>query len=176
VLVEQRETIWQMVLGPRALQDVGLAEFSAATGIQDPVAWAASELKTALLAGSADDVELTMMIGGVFGLDDRWVEPLIEVLEADWGHKHEDAAFDLGRLGNPKAVPALTRAAYWVPEYLEFDEARSLAVKAIHSLGIIPGPAALTALEELLQHEDHSLRSRVERVLAHRAMRQGPGR
>ncbi|MFD5103330.1 hypothetical protein [Streptomyces albidochromogenes] len=36
-------------------------------------------------------------------------------------------------------------ATRWIPEYLDFDEFRALAVKAIWALGAIPGPEARDA-------------------------------
>ncbi len=107
------------------------------------------------------------MVSGVFGMDERWARPCQALLESDWHILHETAAFALGRVGDA-AVPALVRAAREVPDYLEFDESRALAGKAIHSLGKIPGPEAEAALDDLLLHEDHALRSMVRRVLDRR--------
>lgn len=171
---QERDAILRTGVRPLGGRDQDLADFSRSTGISDPASWALNELKQAVADQNADDTELAMIVGFQSGMDVQWVEPLIDVLESDWSHSHEDAAFQLGELGDPRAVIALVRAAHWVPAYLDFDESRSLAVKAIHSLGRIPGPAALTGLEELLHHEDRPLRTTVERVL-NRRLREDDG-
>ena len=64
---------------------------------------------------------------------------LVQLASADWHHKHEDVVSALGQLRSPAAVEALYHAAWWVPDYLDFDESRALAVKAIWALGGTPG-------------------------------------
>lgn len=68
---------------------------------------------------------------------------------ADWHQRHEDVASALGELRSPASVDALVHLAEWVPGYLEFDDARALAVKAIWALGGIGGGAARRALASL---------------------------
>lgn len=138
------------------------------TGRTDPTTWALLELQGAIGRRSADDVELAMVVAAVFGEDDRFVAPPTQLLETDQHVQHEDAASALDGLGAGSAVPALVHAAHHVPDYLDVDEARSPAVKAIRSLGRIPGDHAELALRQLLQHEDRSLRPRVQRVLDRR--------
>lgn len=162
---EQRDAILKMVAYPGESGRHGRNGFIAATGIDHPESWALHELDEGLVNRSAEDVELATTLGALLGVDDRWVDPLIKVLDADWTRSHEDAAEILGDLADPKAVPALIRATRWVPEYLDYDEGRALAVKAIHSLGKIPGPEAALGLDDLRNHEDRPLRECVERVI-----------
>ncbi len=70
-----------------------------------------------------------------------------------WHRRHEDVASALGRLRSPASVGALVYLARWVPAYLEFDDARALAVKAIWALGGIGGEAAHEALRSLAGSE-----------------------
>ncbi len=64
----------------------------------------------------------------------------------------------LGQLRAPAAVDALYHAAWWVPDYLDFDESRALAVKAIWALGGTPGDEAEQALKQLVSAEDEIVR------------------
>jgi HEAT repeat protein len=84
-----------------------------------------------------------------FGFSDDHLQPLITLAFADWHQRHEDVAMALGKLRSPSSVDALVHLAQWVPGYLEFDDARALAVKAIWALGGISGDAAHRALESL---------------------------
>lgn len=166
---KQRIAIVQTALLPDGRRRLQPQDFAAAAGVRDPRTWALAELIDAIERRCADDVELAMQTGSQFGTDRDWVQPLIDVLDADWNHSHENAAFTLGQLQDRRAVPALVRATHWVPAYLDYDDGRGLAVKAIHSLGRLPGQEALWALKGLLNHEDSALRPRVQRVLQYRA-------
>ncbi|MET9438981.1 HEAT repeat domain-containing protein, partial [Streptomyces sp. NPDC006551] len=64
--------------------------------------------------------------------------------------------------------PALVAATRWVPEYLDFDESRALAVKAIWALGAIPGEEAREALEGLRGDENEIIRENAVKQLARR--------
>jgi HEAT repeat protein len=168
VTPEQQRLVFDMAWLPGRGRKVSPEEFQDRTGIANPREWALQELRDAIDRQDADDAEAALAVGSVFGQDRRWSRPLIELLDSEWHKLHEDAAFTIGEVAGSEAVQALVRATHWVPEYLEYDEARALAVKAIHSLGKIPGREAETALRNLLEHEDHALRARVERVLEHR--------
>jgi len=56
-----------------------------------------------------------------------------------------------------------------VPPYLDFDESRALARKAIWALGAIPGPEARQALTWLMDAENSVVREGAEAQLARRA-------
>ncbi|GAA0973603.1 hypothetical protein ENKNEFLB_00457 [Nocardioides aquaticus] len=146
-----------------------------ALGVGDVSSWAWDELAGARSAQDPATVEASLKLGDAFGYDHRWCDPLVDLLGQDWHTRHEDVAFMLGRVGCVDAVPALVGATRWVPDYLDYDESRQLAVKAIHSLGRIPGDEARVALEALLDHEDHALRPRVRRVLDRRTDAGGVG-
>jgi hypothetical protein len=59
---------------------------------------------------------------------------------ADWHHSHEDVVWHLGEYQGADVISALDHATRWVPDYLDFDENRALARKAIWELGKQPGP------------------------------------
>ena len=167
---DQQRLAFALVLVPGRGRAVSPEEFRERAGVDDPREWALEQLRAAIWQEDGDDAEAALVVGAVFGRDRRWADCYVQLLESDWHVLHEGAAQGLGGLGNADAVSALVHAAHWVPEYLEFDEARALAVKAIHSLGRIPGPEAEAALRDLLEHEDHDLRARTRRVLDRRVL------
>ena len=112
--------------------DLGLDLLKEAVGRRDPV-----------------DVELALVVCFTFGLSDGHLQPLLTLAFADWHQRHEDVASALGQLRSPASVDALVHLTQWVPDYLEFDEARALAVKAIWALGGIGGDAAHWALTSI---------------------------
>jgi HEAT repeat protein len=82
---------------------------------------------------------------------------LLELAPADWHRKHEDVVSMLGKLRAPESVDALYLATQWVPEYLNYDESRALARKAVWALGGITTPQAEDALTRLLDKRDKDL-------------------
>ena len=46
-------------------------------------------------------------------------------------------------------LESLYKATQWVPKYLDYDDSRALAVKAIWAIGNIPGPEADNYLQQL---------------------------
>jgi hypothetical protein len=111
-------------------------------------------LSEAIESRNADDVECSMIVGYTFGFTERHLEALLLLVKEPWHVKHEDVVTALGKLRTPKAVDGLLSATKWVPDYLDFDESRALAVKAIWALGSIEGPEADAALNELLNDPD----------------------
>lgn len=111
-------------------------------------------LTEAIGSKSADDVEYALMVGYTFGFTDAHLKPLLDLASAPWHFKHEDVVTALGQLKSPKAVEGLHAATKWIPEYLDFDESRALAVKAIWALGRIKGPEAEAALSALIKDPD----------------------
>jgi len=164
---EQRRAAFALVLLPGGRRRLSPEEFADELG-QPPREWALDQLLDAIARQDGEDAEAALVVSGSFGRDRRWARPYVELLESDWHLLHEQAAQALGELGGTDAVPALVGAAHRVPAYLAHDEGRALAVKAVHSLGRIPGPEAEAALRDLLEHEDHELRVRVRRVLDRR--------
>lgn len=61
-------------------------------------------------------------------------------------------------------------AARWVPDLLDFDESRALAVKAIWAHGGVPGDEERQALRELADAEDAIVREAAQAQLDSREM------
>jgi hypothetical protein len=73
--------------------------------------------------------------------------------------------------GGRKRFDALVHLASWVPDYLDFDEARALAAKALWGLGDMPGSGATLALERLRVSENMIVKREAEAQLRRRAER-----
>lgn len=126
-----------------------------------------------LLRDAADrqdglDVEMALIVCATFGFTMDHLDLLVQLASADWHHKHEDVVSALGRLRAPEAVDALYHAAWWIPDYLDFDESRALAVKAIWALGGTPGAEAEQALKRLLSAEGEIVREAARAQLMRR--------
>jgi hypothetical protein len=115
-------------------------------------------LRDAVRTRDAVDVECALIVCSTFGVTMDHLPLLLELTSSDWHFKHEDVVTELGRLRAPKAVDALYKATQWVPSYLEFDDSRALATKAIWALGGTPGDAAERALVRLLDSPNPILR------------------
>jgi hypothetical protein len=115
------------------------------------------------------DVEMALIVCFTFGFTVDHLDLLMQLTSADWHRKHEDVVSALGLLRAPTAVDALYHAAWWIPDYLDFDESRALAVKAIWALGGIPGIEAEEALKRLLIAEDEIVRGAAKAQLMRRA-------
>jgi len=130
---EQEQLVLSLAVAPGRPASLSKQEFAARLG-HDPSAWALDELVRAGETRDADAVELALVVAAVFGAGPAWVEPLIALAVEPWHQSHEAIATMLGRLGDPRAVPALERLTDWAPEYLEFDDARALRTKAQYAL------------------------------------------
>ncbi|MGW4778464.1 HEAT repeat domain-containing protein [Streptomyces filamentosus] len=166
---EEQELIMGLAVGlgdgPTRTLDEVLAHF----GESDGEALALRLLRDAMERQDADDVEMALILHAAAGASvEEFLEPLTELFPADWHRDHEDIVRMLGRLRSPRTVPTLALATHWVPEHLEWDENRALAVKAIWALGAIPGPEAQESLEALRDDENEIIRENALKQLARR--------
>jgi hypothetical protein len=108
------------------------------------------------------DAELSLTVTFAFGQGEEHLPLLLEMAPAAWHHSHENVISSIAGYRTPAAVDTLYAATQWVPEYLGFDEARALAVKAIWGLGAIRDHSADVALERLTgsDHEIIALNAR----------------
>ena len=151
--------------GPTRTIDEVLAHFGESGG----ATLALRLLRDAMERRDADDVEMALIVRGAADASvEEFLEPLIELFPAEWHREHEDIVSLLGKLRSPKTVPTLVLATRWVPEYLDWDENRALAVKAIWALGAIPGPETREALEGLRDAENEIIRENAVKQLARR--------
>ena len=134
-------------------------------GAKDGRALGVELLGGALQSRDAGDVEIALIISYAYGLTPEHLGSLLELVSADWHHSHEDVVMALDRLRAPEAVEALVHATQWVPDYLDYDECRALATKAIWALGKTAGSDAKQALVRLVDSDDEILRERATHVL-----------
>lgn len=121
---------------------------------EDGVKLTTKLLKEAIANRNGEDVEMALMLGFTFGFITEHLPKLVELEAADWHERHEDVVSALGDLADVNSVGALHHSTQWIPEYLDFDVSRALAVKAIWALGRIKGPEAYAALSELVNDPD----------------------
>jgi hypothetical protein len=166
---EEQELIMGLAVGlgdgPTRTLDEVLAHF----GESDGEALALRLLRDAMERQNADDVKMALIVHAAADASgEEFLEPLIELFPADWHRGHEDIVSVLGERSSPRTVPTLALATHWVPEHLDWDENRALAVKAIWALGAIPGPEARDALEGLRDDENKTIRENALNQLARR--------
>jgi hypothetical protein len=114
------------------------------------------------------DVDAALIVCGTFGITADHLDLLVQLASAEWHHKHEDVATALDHLRVPAAVDALYHLAWWIPDYLDWDDTRGLARKAIWALGKTPGPEAEGVLKLLLDEPDQIVRENAAQQLARR--------
>ncbi|MER6344309.1 HEAT repeat domain-containing protein [Streptomyces sp. NPDC001595] len=166
---EEQDLVMGLVIAPGEGATNTLDEVLAHFGESDGGALALRLLRDAMERRDADDVEMALIVHAAADASgEEFLEPLIELFPADWHRGHEDTVSVLGKLRSPNTVPTLVKAARWVPEHLEWDENRALAVKAIWALGAIPGPEAREALEGLRDDENEIIRENALKQLARR--------
>jgi hypothetical protein len=166
---ELRRLISGLVHVPGRGQVIKPADFLAAVGVDDGRVFGLSELVDATIRRDPIDVEYALVLCAVYGLLPSHLPLLVALVDADWHHAHENVVSELAEFHDPETVDALYSATQWVPEYLDFDEARALAVKAIWGLGGIEGEAAREALERLAQSDVEVIRRNAAKQLARRS-------
>jgi len=145
---EERSLVLAFAIVP-GREPLPAEEFLRRFGSLDGAALGLDLLRDAVDRRDPVDVELALGVCFRFGFSGAHLELLMTLAWADWHQRHEDVASALGELRSPASVDALVHLAEWVPGYLEFDDARALAVKAIWALGGIGGEAARKALASL---------------------------
>ena len=146
---EQRNAIISMALRRTSPDDV-LRVF----GVSDGRVLGLRLLREAVARRDGEGVELALIVSFTFGWMPEHLGVLLGLEPAVWHQSHEDVVSALGTFKSPVAVDALVHATQWVPDYLDFDEARALATKAVWALGGIAGDEAQAALVRLTQDPD----------------------
>jgi hypothetical protein len=168
VTPDDRAAVMSLVIVPGRGRKGSPEELLRHFGTDDGQALGLSLLRDAVDRQDGLDVEMALVVCAVFGFTTDHLDPLLKLASADWHHKHEDVVSALGRLQSPAAVDALYHAAWWIPGYLDFDENRALAVKAIWALGGTPGAEAEQALRQLLGTESEIVREAASAQLKRR--------
>jgi len=155
----ERQLVLSLVTVPGQQPAMEPADFLHQFGAPDGQELTHRVLREAVDRRDPIDVEMGLILADVFGVSDELLPLLLTLAAADWHRTHEDVVTILGRLRNPEAVEALMGAAHWVPRYLDFDESRALAIKAVRALGAIPGQRAENALAQLSESEIEPVRA-----------------
>jgi FMN phosphatase YigB (HAD superfamily) len=163
----QQKLILDMTLH-RISEDEFLRETRIARG--DASTFALKMLEEAHGQKSEDDVECGLLLAFTFGLSRECVDTLIRLSDADWHHSHEDVVMALDELRDKRAIDAFYRAALKLHPYLEYDDDRALAGKAIWALGNLADPIADEKLRQLAQSDHAIVRKYATNQLHHRGI------
>jgi len=168
VTPDQRNAVLSLVAvpnaGPPADPDEVLRRFDTSDGHELGVRL----LRDAVQRKDADGVSMALIVTAVYGVSTEHLQPLLALATAPWHRGHEDVVTELRRLRSPTSVDALRHLAQWVPGYLDYDENRALAVKAVRALGSIPGEAADRALLSLLDSDSEIVRLQTTKQIERR--------
>jgi hypothetical protein len=107
-------------------------------------------LRNGFLQKDAAAVEFGLFIGHRFGIKAQHLDILLELANADWHQQHEDVVSGLDLLRCPLSIDVLYQLALAKFDYLDFDEAFALGVKAIWALGNIGTTHAAARLTAIL--------------------------
>jgi hypothetical protein len=128
-------------------------------GASDGVSLGLHLLERAVAECGAEDVEGALLVCSKFGFTPEHQPLLLELASAEWHHSHEDVVWYLGDDQGSEIVNALIRATEWIPRYLNFDESRSLARKAVRGLGRQQSEKARDALRRLAVSDHEIIRT-----------------
>ena len=95
--------------------------------------------------------------------------PLLAAILVEEGHdRHEDIVFELGLIGDPLAVPAISSAVY-VPfqSLVRWDNLQEFRRKCAYALARIGTEGSREALVEMSQHTDPRIQAYGEEGLSH---------
>ena len=145
----ERETILDFALG-RLPKDDLLRSF----GTKDGRQLGLDLLNDAVVRHDGLDAELALDLCFPFGIDEAHEPALLKMAPARWHQRHEDVVSALDGFTSPEAIAALVYATQWVPDYLEFDDVRAMATKAVWALGKTPGELAEAALHVVAESEN----------------------
>jgi hypothetical protein len=164
----EREAARALVIAPGGQARVSSDEFLERFGAVDGKALGVDLLRDAVERRDAVDVELALIVCFRFGLSEEHLPLLLNLCYADWHHGHEDVVSALGKIRSPDSIDALVHMAQLVPSYLEYDDSRALATKALWALGAIDGDAADQALSMLARSPDRIVAREAEAQITRR--------
>jgi hypothetical protein len=164
---EQRNLCQDLMIHPTGLRRISKEEFlrqfpSAVECGKLALNW----LQEAYQVQNARDLDCALIVGFTFGFAPEHADILCQLVDAEWHHSHENVVEALDEIKSPNV--ALFRAAQWIPRYLEFDESRALASKAIWALGKLASNDACVRLTMLANSGDAFLRKAAAQQLERR--------
>ena len=132
--------------------------------------FALTVLENAYREKSPIDVEAGLLVGFHFGFTPDHFDILRRLSHADWHQRHEDVVTALGELHDPRTTETLYQAALKTPGYLEYDDSRALAVKAIWALGRLQDSMADEKLRALAESGDPIVKEEAAKQLRRRGL------
>ena len=156
-----------MNLGPQTIEKTEFADRLGRSG--DCAMLTSTLINEALQSRRTVDAECALRVGFIFGFNEHDYEPLVHLFHEDWHHSHENIVLVLSDMAKPESVGVLVKATTWIPKYLDYDDNRALAVKAIWALGRIASPDATEALKGLLDSDEPLMREAAEKQIAKRS-------
>ena len=146
---EQRRVVFGLVHLPGRPPTTTAEDVLRAFTTEDGVGLGAALLGDAIKTRAARDLEYALLVCKTFGFGPEHRSFLLKLASADWHHSHENVVWYLGNYEGDDVVDALDRATQWVPEYLDFDEHRAWARRAICELGKQPGARSRAVLSRI---------------------------
>jgi hypothetical protein len=168
---DQVDLIRGLIVGRGGKRRLEPEEFLRQWGADDGIELGYELLADAVRRRSGDDVERAITVVSTFGKRWRLLPLLLELAGAEWHERHEDVISELSGYRTPEAIDALVHAVEWVPDYLDYDEARALAVKALWGLAAIVDGRAEDALERFAGSDVEVIADNAQQLLERR--RQG---
>jgi len=157
--------------GPRLTKSEFLAQF----GVQDGVALGVAILADAVARHDTGELSDGLVVTFTFGVSEDHLPLLIDLLDVSWHVEKEDIVSLLGEFHRPDLVDTLVHAMDHVPDYLEFEDGRSLFDKAISAIRDTPGEYAEAVLVNLADSTNPLIRDRAGKELARRRCGWRPG-
>lgn len=143
-------------------------EFLRRWGAADGVELGYELLAAAIRDRNGDDAARALIVVSAFGKSWRLLPLLLDLATAEWHERHEDVVWELAGYRTPDAIDVLVHAVEWVPDYLDYDEARALAVKALWGLAAIVDQRAEDALVRFAGSEVAVIAENAQQLLERR--------
>ena len=135
---------------------------------------ALSMLEDAYREHNGVDVEYGLHLGSWFGFTPKFLDILIRLSDSDWHRRHEDVVTALDQLLDTRAIEALHRATLKHHPYLDYDDTRALADKAIWALARLGDARADRILWSLAESAEPVVREHAREQLYRKSGRVTP--
>ena len=172
MLTTPRQQLILDMLSNRTSEDEFLREIGIARGSGS--GFALSMLEGAYRENNKVDVEFGLYLGFRFGFTLEFLDVLIRLSDADWHQRHEDVVTALDKLRDVRATDAFYRATLKLHTYLDYDDSRALASKAIWALGRLGDATADQRLRSLAESGEPVVRAYAREQLYRRSGRVTP--
>ena len=162
-MTEQERNLVIDYAGKRISEAEFLARFP--VNPREDLNYATRALQETLQSRNKDDVECAMILGFVFGFPPESVDVLCNLILEDWHTQHENMAWQMQRMKDPRAIDCLYKTALVRFPYLAYDEVFALGVKCAWALYAINTAESREKLRLLTQCDNEIIRKQAERLL-----------